>query len=66
MHSKIFVFISLIFQIKYVYAYIDPGSGSVYLQIIFSIIIAIVFWFKNITIIIKSFFKNIIKKLNKK
>ena len=65
------VFWALIFVIaifpKIVYAYIDPGSGTILLQVLWALFAAAVFAFKDkIYGLVKKIFKNKFLKSNKK
>jgi hypothetical protein len=45
--------------------YIDPGSGSYFIQVIIAAVLGIAFFFKNIALYIKHFFYRFFKN-NKK
>jgi hypothetical protein len=42
--------------------YIDPGSGSYLAQVIAAAVLGIVFFFKNLRLVIQDFFRRLFKK----
>jgi hypothetical protein len=48
------------------YAYLDPGTGSIILQVILGFVAAVVSYFYFVWNKVKSFFKNIFHKNSKK
>lgn len=68
MIKKIFILIVTfsLLSIKDTHAYIDPGSGSFFIQMLLAFIASIIFFFKDLLIKIKSILQNIKKKFLKK
>ena len=57
-----FVIISLFTISVPAYAYIDPGTGSMFLQLLIALVIGIFFKFKHFFIVIYRFIANLFKR----
>lgn len=61
--STLFIFCGLYFvTCKSAYAYLDPGLGSFFVQLLVAFAVGTMFFFKQVWAFIKDFFKKFIPK----